>query len=259
MAEQQTPPIALVTGAALRLGRAIALDLAKRGWWIGVHHRTSAAEADALVAEIERIGSKAVALQADLTKQNELRGLVRACAETLGSPICLINNAARFEWDTIETLDWADWQAELDVNLRAPIFLTQEFARNLPEDASGCVINMIDQRVWRLTPEFFSYTIAKSALWTATRTLAQALAPRIRVNAVGPGPVLKNRWQSDAEFEAECFKTPLGRRATVEEVCSTIRFLLDTPSVTGQMIALDSGQHLAWDDTPGVKPPVNPR
>lgn len=259
MAEQLDFPIALVTGAALRLGRAIALDLAKRGWRIGVHHRTSAAEAEALVAEIERLGSKAVALQANLTSEDELRRLVRSCAENLGRPTCLINNAARFEWDTIETLDWAGWQAELDVNLRAPIFLTQEFARTLPEDASGCVINMIDQRVWRLTPEFFSYTIAKSALWTATRTLAQALAPRIRVNAIGPGPVLKNRWQSEAEFEAECLKTPLQRSATVEEVCGAIRFLLDTPSVTGQMIALDSGQHLAWDDTSGGKPPGNSR
>ena len=259
MAEQQNPPIALVTGAALRLGRAIALDLAKRGWRIGVHHRTSAAEAAALVAEIDRLGSKAVALQADLTNEDELRGLVRACAEKLGAPTCLINNAARFEWDTIDTLDWAGWQVELDVNLRAPVFLAQEFARTLPENASGCVINMIDQRVWRLTPEFFSYTIAKSALWTATRTLAQALAPRIRVNAIGPGPVLKNRWQSEAEFETECLKTPLRRRATAEEICSAVRFLLDTPSMTGQMIALDSGQHLSWDDAPGGKPPANPR
>jgi NAD(P)-dependent dehydrogenase (short-subunit alcohol dehydrogenase family) len=253
MAERQDFPIALVTGAALRLGRAMALDLAKRGWRIGVHHLTSSAEADALVAEIERSGSKAVALQADLTREDQLRGLLRACADALGPPTCLINNAARFEWDTIDTLDWAGWQAELDVNLRAPIFLTQEFSRTLPADASGCVINMIDQRVWRLTPEFFSYTIAKSALWTATRTLAQALAPRIRVNAIGPGPVLPNGRQSEAEFEEECLKTPLRRRAAVEEICGAVRFLLDTPSVTGQMIALDSGQHLSWDGTLGGK------
>ena len=150
MAEQQHPPIALVTGAALRLGRAIALDLAKRGWWIGVHHRTSAAEAEALVAEIERAGSKAVALQADLTSEAELRGLVPACAEKLGAPTCLINNAARFEWDTIDTLDWADWQAELDVNLRAPIFLTQEFARSV----AGGRVGLRDQhdRSARLAP-----------------------------------------------------------------------------------------------------------
>jgi NAD(P)-dependent dehydrogenase (short-subunit alcohol dehydrogenase family) len=259
MVDQQHPPIALITGAGLRLGRAIALDLATHGWWIGVHHCTSSAEAEALVAEVERAGSKAVPLQADLTSETELRGLIRSCTEKLGAPTCLINNAARFEWDTIDTLDWAGWQAELDVNLRAPIFLTQEFARNLPEGTSGCVINMIDQRVWRLNPEFFSYTIAKSALWTATRTLAQALAPRIRVNAIGPGPVLKNRWQSEAEFEAECLKTPLGRRATVEEVCGAVRFLLDAPSMTGQMIALDSGQHLAWEGTAGEKPRASSR
>jgi NAD(P)-dependent dehydrogenase (short-subunit alcohol dehydrogenase family) len=246
MDEQQIPATALVTGAALRLGRAIALDLAKRGWRIGVHHNTSGAEAQALVEEIERLGSKAIALPADLTHEDQLRGLVQSSADALGPPTCLINNAARFEWDSPDTLDWAGWQTELDVNLRAPIFLTQAFARTLPKDASGCVINMIDQRVWRLTPEFFSYTIAKSALWTATQTLAQALAPRIRVNALGPGPVLPNRQQSEADFERECRSTLLRRGATVEEVCGAVRFLLETPSVTGQMIALDGGQHLLW-------------
>jgi NAD(P)-dependent dehydrogenase (short-subunit alcohol dehydrogenase family) len=246
MVEPQNSATALVTGAALRLGRAVALDLAKHGWRIGVHHHSSSAEADTLVAEIERLGSKAVALKADLTNDDQLRGLAQSCADALGAPTCLVNNAARFEWDSIDTLDWAGWQAELDVNLRAPIFLTQAFARTLPKDASGCVINMIDQRVWRLTPDFFSYTIAKSALWTATQTLAQALAPRVRVNALGPGPVLPNRRQSQADFERECRSTLLGRGATVEDVCRAVRFLLDTPSVTGQMIALDSGQHLAW-------------
>jgi len=245
MVEPQNSATALVTGAALRLGRAIALDLAKHGWGIGVHHHSSSAEADTLVAEIERLGSKAVALKADLTNDDQLRGLAQSCADALGAPTCLVNNAARFEWDSIDTLDWAGGQAELDVNLRAPIFLTQAFARTLPKDACGCVINMIDQRVWRLTPDFFSYTIAKSALWTATQTLAQALAPRVRVNALGPGPVLPNRRQSQADFERECRSTLLGRGATVDDVCRAVRFLLDTPSVTGQMIALDSGQHLA--------------
>jgi NAD(P)-dependent dehydrogenase (short-subunit alcohol dehydrogenase family) len=253
MVEPRNPATALVTGAALRLGRAIALDLAKQGWRVGVHHYSSSAEAEALVTEIERLGSKSVALKADLTSEDQLRGLVRSCAEALGAPTCLVNNAARFEWDSIDTLDWAGWQAELDVNLRAPIFLAQAFARILPKDASGCVINMIDQRVWRLTPDFFSYTIAKSALWTATQTLAQALAPRVRVNALGPGPVLPNRWQSQADFERECRSTLLGRGASVEDVCRAVRLLIDTPSVTGQMIALDSGQHLAWDGTAGGK------
>ena len=253
MPEMQNHATALVTGAALRLGRAIALDLARLGWRIGVHYQTSSTEAESLVEEIERLGSKALALPADLTSEAQLRGLVQSCAEELGPPTCLINNAARFEWDSIDTLDWAGWQAELDVNLRAPIFLTQAFAGTLPKDASGCVINMIDQRVWRLTPEFFSYTIAKSALWTATRTLAQALAPRIRVNAIGPGPVLPSLRQSQEDFERECRAAPLGRAATVEEVCRAVRFLLDSPSVTGQMIALDSGQHLAWDGAPGAE------
>ena len=259
MTEAQDPAIALVTGAALRLGRAITLDLAKRGWLIGVHYHSSSAEAEALVDEIERLGAKAVALQADLTREDQLRRLVRSCAEELGPPICLINNAARFEWDTPDTLDWADWQAELDVNLRAPVFLTQAFARTLPEGASGSVINMIDQKVWRLTPDYFSYTIAKSALWTATRTLAQALAPRIRVNALGPGPVLPNRQQSQTEFERECRSTLLRRGATVEEVCGAVRFLLDTPSVTGQMIALDGGQHLLWATDSECNPPDETR
>ena len=253
MPEMQNHATALVTGAALRLGRAIALDLATLGWRIGVHYQTSNTEAESLVEEIDRLGSKALALPADLTSEAQLRGLVQSCAGELGPPTCLINNAARFEWDSIDTLDWAGWQAELDVNLRAPIFLIQEFARTLPEDGSGCVINMIDQRVWRLTPEFFSYTIAKSALWTATRTLAQALAPRIRVNAIGPGPVLPSLRQSQEDFERECRAAPLGRAATVEEVCRAVRFLLDSPSVTGQMIALDSGQHLAWDGAPGAE------
>lgn len=253
MPEMQNHATALVTGAALRLGRAIALDLATLGWRIGVHYQTSNTEAESLVEEIDRLGSKALALPADLTSEAQLRGLVQSCAEELGPPTCLINNAARFEWDSIDTLDWAGWQAELDVNLRAPIFLIQEFARTLPEDGSGCVINMIDQRVWRLTPDFFSYTIAKSALWTATRTLAQALAPRIRVNAIGPGPVLPSLRQSQEDFERECRAAPLGRAATVEEVCRAVRFLLDSPSVTGQMIALDSGQHLAWDGAPGAE------
>lgn len=246
MSRRQDPATALVTGAALRLGRAIALDLARRGWRIGVHYHTSSAAADSLVDEIERLGSKAIGLRADLRREDQLHGLVESCAVHLAPPTCLINNAARFEWDTPDTVAWAGWQAELDVNLRAPVFLTQAFARALPEDVSGCVVNMIDQRVWRLTPDYFSYTIAKSALWTATRMLAQAFAPRIRVNALGPGPVLPSRWQTEADFERECRSTLLQRGATPEEVCGAVRFLLDTPSVTGQMIALDSGQHLLW-------------
>lgn len=236
----------LVTGAGRRLGRAIALDLANHGWQVCVHYHSAAAEAAEVVAEIEALGGKAVALKADLARPDELAPLIRQCAERLGAPTCLINNAARFEWDSLATVTLESWQTHLDIDLRAPIFLTQAFATLLPEGASGNVINLIDQRVWRLDPEFFSYTIAKSALWTATQTLAQALAPRIRVNAVAPGPVLRGLRQTEADFERECQATPLQRGATPEEVCAAIRFLLATPSVTGQMIALDGGQHLAW-------------
>jgi NAD(P)-dependent dehydrogenase (short-subunit alcohol dehydrogenase family) len=255
MAAKQSRATALVTGGALRLGRAISLDLAAQGWQVGVHYNTSAGPAEELVREIEAHGGRAVALQADLTKEDELRCLVPACAERLGVPTLLVNNAARFECDSIETLDWSGWQAELDVNLRAPVFLAQGFAKTLPSEESGLIVNMVDQKVWRLTPEFFSYTIAKSGLWTATQTLAQALAPRIRVNALGPGPVLPNRRQSQIDFERECRSTPLGHGATEADICAAIRFLIDAPSVTGQMIALDGGQHLAWAGKPGIGGP----
>jgi NAD(P)-dependent dehydrogenase (short-subunit alcohol dehydrogenase family) len=234
----------LVTGAGRRLGRAIALDFARRGWRVGVHYHASAEEALDLVAEIEAAGGSAAALAADLAKVDELAPLVEECSAQLGTVTCLVNNAARYEWDSADTLDATSWQMHLDVNLRAPVFLAQAFAKFLPDDASGHVINVIDQKVLRLDPEFFSYTVAKSALWTATQMLAQALAPRIRVNAIAPGPVLPSRTQSEADFAEECRATLLERGVDVEDVTAAIRFLLDTPSITGQTIALDSGQHL---------------
>jgi len=188
----------------------------------------------------------AAAFGADLQRLETIAPLIEACTEGLGAPTCLINNAARFDWDALDTLDAKTWQVNLDVNLRAPVFLTQAFAKTLPDGASGSVINLIDQKVLRLDPEHFSYTIAKSALWIATQTMAQALAPRIRVNAIAPGPVLKAEGQSEADFEREARTTLLGKPVSATDVTAAIRFLLDTPSVTGQMIALDAGQHLAW-------------
>ena len=237
----------LVTGAGRRLGREIALDLAERGWRVGVHYHASSAEALKLVDEIEAMGGQAVALQADLARIEDLAPLVKDCAERLGPPTCLINNAASFEWDSIETLDAETWQMHLDVNLRAPVFLTQAFAKQLPDRVSANVINLIDQKVWRLDPDYFSYTIAKSALWTATRTLAQALAPTVRVNAIAPGPVLPASGQTKADFAKECRDTLLQRVVSTDDIKGAVRFLLETPSITGQMIALDSGQHLAWN------------
>jgi NAD(P)-dependent dehydrogenase (short-subunit alcohol dehydrogenase family) len=248
MARDEEPGTVLVTGAGRRLGRVIALDFARRGWRVGVHYQASAAQASALVAEIDEIGGTAAALQADLARLDAIFPLIAACAARLGPPTCLVNNAACFDWDSIATLDQKSWQSQLDVNLRAPVFLAQAFAQGLPEGATGNVINVIDQKVLRLDPEFFSYTIAKSALWTATRTLAQALAPRVRVNAIAPGPVLPSHAQSEAAFEREAHATPLQHAVSVEDVTAAIHFLVGTPSVTGQMIALDSGQHLAWRD-----------
>ncbi len=241
----------LVTGAGRRLGRVIALDFANRGWRVGIHYHASSADAVALVAEIERKGGKAAAFAADLGRFDALAPLIETCAEALGPPTCLINNAARYGWDSLATLDGESWQDHLDVNLRAPIFLTRAFAKALPEGKTGNVINAIDQKVLRLDPEYFSYTIAKAALWTATQTMAQALAPRIRVNAIAPGPVLKSEGQSQAAFERECQATLLGHGVDVADVTAAIQFLIDTPSITGQMIALDAGQHLAWQGKGG--------
>jgi NAD(P)-dependent dehydrogenase (short-subunit alcohol dehydrogenase family) len=251
MAQDKDPGTVLVTGAGRRLGRTIALDFANRGWCVGVHCHTSSADAADLVAEIGRKGGKAAVFAADLAQLDALEPLIEACAEALGPPTCLINNAARYAWDSLATLDGESWQAQLDVNLRAPIFLIQAFAKALPDGETGNVINLIDQKVLRLDPEYFSYTIAKAALWTATKTMAQALAPRIRVNAVAPGPVLKSERQSQASFERECRATLLQRAVDAADVTTAIRFLLDTPSITGQIIALDAGQHLSWRDKGG--------
>ncbi len=240
------PNAALVTGAALRIGRAIALDLAEHGWAVAVHYNQSAQEADAVVAKIRAAGGNAVVLQADLSKEAETESLMQRAVDALGPIGCLVNNASRFEHDDIETADRASWDAHLGTNLWAPLVLTQAMARLLPREHEGIVVNMLDQRVWNLTPHFLSYTVSKSGLWTLTRTLALALAPRIRVNAIGPGPTLANERQSDEQFRRQYESMPLRKPVDVSEICEAVRFLISTRSVTGQMIALDSGQHLAW-------------
>jgi NAD(P)-dependent dehydrogenase (short-subunit alcohol dehydrogenase family) len=246
MTQDEDPRTVLVTGAGRRLGRCIALDFAARGWRVGVHYRDSAQEALGLVTEIVRNGGIAAAFGADLARLETIAPQLEACTEGLGAPTCLINNAARFDWDVLDTLDAKTWQATLDVNLRAPVFLTQAFAKTLPRQQRGNVINLIDQKVLRIDPEHFSYTIAKSALWIATQTMAQALAPRIRVNAIAPGPVFKSEGQSAAGFEREARATLLQQPVDAADVTAAIQFLLETPSITGQMITLDGGQHLAW-------------
>ena len=246
---------ALVTGAARRIGRAIALDLARHGWAVAVHCNRSEPEAREVVRLIEQGGGRATLVQADLAREAETETLVPRAAEALGPLTCLVNNASTFELDLADTVTRASWDAHLETNLRAPFLLTQAFARQLPVDQAGNVINLLDQRVWNLTPYFVSYTVSKTGLWTLTRSLALALAPRIRVNAIGPGPALKSPRQTEADFARQCEMTPLKRGTTPGEICDAVRFILGAPALTGQMIVLDGGQHLGMKLPPGVSLP----
>jgi NAD(P)-dependent dehydrogenase (short-subunit alcohol dehydrogenase family) len=246
MAEPTGPKAALVTGAAKRIGRAIALDLARHGWAVAVHYHRSAAEAAELVREIEQAGGRAVALPADLAREAHTHALIARAAEALGPLTCLVNNASLFEMDRIETVTRASWDAHIETNLWAPLVLSQDLAGQLPTGSHGNIVNMLDQRVWNLTPYFLSYTVAKAGLWTLTRTLALALAPRIRVNGIGPGPTLPSPRQSAEQFAEQCRAMPLGRGTTLEEICAAVQYILNAPAMTGQMIALDGGQHLGW-------------
>jgi NAD(P)-dependent dehydrogenase (short-subunit alcohol dehydrogenase family) len=245
------PRTALVTGAARRIGAAIARDLAANGFAVALHYRASRDAAEALAAELRATGADAVALAADLADVGALAGLVDRATAALGPIGLLVNNASEFEPDEIGALDTAATLHRLTVDLAAPVLLADAWVRRLPETSEGLIVNLIDQRVLKPTPRFFTYTLAKSALWTATRTMAQALAPRIRVAAIGPGPSFANPHQSAAEFARQIAALPLGRGPAPEEFGRTVRFLFETPSATGQMICLDGGQHLAWR-TPDV-------
>jgi NAD(P)-dependent dehydrogenase (short-subunit alcohol dehydrogenase family) len=242
----------LITGAGRRIGRALALDLSARGWRIGLHCHASRQDAERLAAEIESSGGTATVLCADLAVIGDVERLIPDCAKALGAPTCLINNAAMFVYDEIATLDPAVWDAQVAVNLRAPVLLAKAFAAHLPASENGNIINMIDQRVWKPTPHYFSYATTKAGLWSATRMLAQALAPRIRVNAIGPGPALRSTHQTEAEFRAQCEATLLRRGTTPQEIAAAVRFILDASAMTGQMIALDGGEHLAWETPDAV-------
>lgn len=237
---------ALVTGAPRRIGRALALEAAAAGYAVAVHHRDSADAANDAVSAIEAAGGRAVVLAADLSEAGACEALARQAAEAVGPLTLLVNNASVFEPDEAQTFTRESWDRHLDANLHAPLALTQAFAAALPEGGDGLVVNLLDQRVLKPSPPFFTYGLSKAALWWATRTLAQALAPRIRVNGIGPGPTLQSVHQSSAEFDAEAAATLLEHGASPEEIARALRFLIDSPSVTGQMIAVDAGQHLLW-------------
>ena len=252
---------ALVTGAGKRLGRAMALYLAGRGYDVAVHYAGSQAGADATVAEIIAMGRRAVALQADLLVEARTETLIPRAVAQLGGPLTLlINNASIFEYDTLTTATRQSWDRHIESNLRAPFVLSQAFAAQAPQavpDAAGepvaqaMILNMIDQRVLKLTPEFMSYTIAKMGLWALTQTSAQALAPHIRVNAIGPGPTLQGARQSVEHFAKQRASTILQRGVNPADIIAALGFFLDAPAVTGQLVCMDGGQHLAWK-TPDI-------
>ena len=241
------PRNALITGGAQRLGRAITLALAHAGFDIALHYRSSRDPAEALAAEVAALGRSCTLLAADLTDEAQVAGLVERCGGGLG---VLVNNASVFEPGDWNTTDRANWDAHLQPNLRAPFVLMQQFARALPDTANGVVINMADQRVWSLTPHFVAYSVSKFGLWGLTQSMALALAPRIRVNAIGPGPALPSARQTDDQFARQCARLPLRRGTDPDEIGRAVLAILALPSLTGQMLALDGGQHLQWGAPP---------
>lgn len=240
-----TPGAALVTGAGARLGKAMAEALGQAGWTVGVHYHRSRAGAEDTARMIGDAGSNAIILQADLADEASRNALLHKAADGLGAPVTLlVNSASLFEDDRATTFSGDSWRRHMDTNLRAPLDLTQQLARALPKQEKGLIVNLIDQRVLNLTPEFFSYTLSKAALWTATQTLAQALAPAIRVNAIAPGPTLANIHQSAEEFAAEKRATLTGEGSGPDEIVRALLYLISASSVTGQLITCDGGQHL---------------
>ncbi len=255
---------ALVTGAGARLGRAMALRLAERGHDVVVHYNASRKGAEAVVREIEAMGRHGVALRADLLDEGETARLLPQAAEALGGPITvLVNNASIFEYDSLATATREGWDRHFGSNLRAPFLLIQALAAQVPEPvadaggepvAQGLVVNMVDQRVRKLTPEFMTYTLAKAGLWTLTQTAAQALAPRVRVNAIGPGPTVRGHRQSEDHFARQRAATVLKRGSDPEDILLALDYLVAAKAVTGELLCVDGGQHLGWR-TPDILGP----
>ena len=247
---------ALITGSATRIGKEIALGLARQGINVVVHYMRSQREAEQVVQTAQSFGVRAESVKADLLNDAEVQGLISKASSLIGGPLhILVNNASIFEYDNLENASLESWDRHIGSNLKAPLFLMQEFSKQVNDISSdangenlphGNIVNIVDQRVLKKTPEFFTYSLAKMGLWSMTQTAAQALAPRIRVNAIGPGPTLKGHRQKEEHFKRQRKNTALQRGSTPNEISEALNFILKTPSITGQLICIDGGQHLAW-------------
>ena len=237
--------VALVTGGARRVGRAVALDLAAHGWAVAIHYGRSAGDAEALAASIRDAGGVAATVQGDLADTAALPAIVAGAAAALGPLTLLVNNAAIYEKDMPGGLDTALWQRQLAINLTAPVFLAEAFATQVPAGIEGNVVNLLDPRVFRPTPDYFSYQVSKSGLLAATIAQARAFAPRVRVNAIAPGPVLPSAHATPERYARRVGALPLGRAPDLADFGRTVRYFVDSTSVTGEVIALDAGEHIA--------------
>ena len=237
----------LITGAATRVGKAIALHFAERGWNIALHYFRSSAKAKELKKIIEQHWVKVALIKADLKNPKQTEKIIPLAKKKLGAINCLVNNAALFEKDDITNFTNKSWNDHLNINLHAPTILTRQFAKQAPKKTVSNIINIIDQRIFNLTPFFMSYTISKSGLQTLTKTMAMRLGPNIKVNAIAPGPTIKSKRQTDKHFRNQVRSTLLKKTVRSEDICDTVEFLINNNSVTGQIIAVDSGQNLSWN------------
>ena len=240
----------IITGGATRIGAAIAKKLSGTNREILIHFNKSKSKAESLKKELEKKGTKIYLVKGDLSKENDVNKIVKYAKSKLKFFDCLINNASLFENDKIENFTTSSWDKHLKTNLKTPAILSKEFAKNVRGKKNN-IINIIDQRVFKLTPFFFSYTISKTGLYTLTKTSAMSLAPNIRVNGIAPGPTIKNQRQSEKHFKKQYLATPLKRQVEVEEICNAVDFFIKNMSITGQVLAIDSGQNLNWQ-TPDI-------
>ena len=241
----------LITGGSTRIGRELALHFSKKGWNIAIHYFRSSSKAKILKKNLEENSIKVVLIKADLRSEKQVKKIIPFAKKKLGTIHCLINNAALFEKDDVSNFSLKSWNDHLNTNLLAPTILIKEFAKQASKKNSSNIINIIDQRVFKLTPIFMSYTLSKSALYTLTKTMAMRLSPSIKVNGIAPGPTIKSKRQSIKHFNKQAKATLLKKPVGLKDICDTVEFLINNNSITGQVIAVDSGQNLTWDAKSG--------